>query len=352
MDGSNAEMNISEPEIELPSAAIASDLSSRPAFLHLRLSCLIFLAFAIMGSWLPVFTLHLRNLQFSPNATAWASATNAIGAMLAPLLWGQIADRWLAKERCIALCASITGVGLWILALVDDPTIMIAGCIALWFFLIPVVGLTGAFVFRQLEHPDREYGRIRLWGTIGWMAASWGLTAWFSIAYADGAANFADSLRLGGIAAFVVAVYALTMPHAPPSRVARENGPFRLLHLFDAPLRAMRMFRYRSFAVYSGCMFGFYITVPFTIQLNPLLLDQVGIERADVPLVLTICQSTAVTLLALLPTLLARFGLRLTMASGALAWTVGLCALSFGSPKALVLTALATSGTSARSMPT
>jgi MFS family permease len=336
------EPKISTTLLKLPKQSVPA----RPRFLHLRLSCLIFLAFTVMGSWVPVFSLYLKNLQFSPTATAWASAANAIGAILAPLIWGQIADRWLAKERCISLSAVATGIGLWSLSALEDPLAVIAVCIVIWFFLIPVVGLTGAFIFRQLEHPEQDYGKIRLWGTLGWMAANWGLTVWFRCAYDSETVDLADSLRLGGLAAFVVAVYALTLPHAPPSAMAANgSGPLAWLHrMFDAPLRAMRLFRVRSFAIYCGCMFGFYITVPFTIQLNPLLLDSIGIKQPDLPLVLTICQSTEVVLLALLPTLLARYGLRATMAVGAVTWTFGLAALSFGSPNGLVLTALASGG--------
>ena len=132
--------------------------------------------------------------------------------------------------------------------------------------------------------------------------------------------------------------------HAPSQVRANGGRDIPIVASVRRALRAMRMFRRRSFAVYCGCMFGFYITFPFTIQLNPLLLDQIGIERPDVPLVLTICQSMEVVLLAILPTLLTRFGLRLTMAAGALAWTIGLGALSFGEPKALVLTALSSGG--------
>ena len=63
------------------------DVSQEPRFLVVRLSALIFLAFAVMGAWVPVFSLHLKNLYFSPEATAWASAANAIGALLATLVW-------------------------------------------------------------------------------------------------------------------------------------------------------------------------------------------------------------------------------------------------------------------------
>ena len=318
----------------------------RPWLLHGRLSCLIFLAFAIMGSWVPVFTLYLQTLNFSPAETAWASAANAIGAMLAPQIWGQIADRWLAKERCISLCAILSGILLWLLSLLSDPLAVIVLSIVLWFFLIPVIGLTGAFIFRQLEHPDREYGKIRLWGTVGWMGASWGLTWWFQFDSADGSVNLGDSLRLGALAAFAVAGFALTMPHAPPSPLSIEGQGSRsfVRRFADAPLRALRMFRERSFLVYCACMFGFYITMPFTIQLNPLLLDRIGIEKKDVPLYLTVCQSMEVFLLAFLPALLTNVGLKTTMLAGGLAWTAGLAALSVGSPVALVLAALSTGG--------
>ncbi len=325
---------------------------ARPPYLKLRLAVLMFLAFMVMGAWMPVFTLFLKNLGFTPDQTAWASATNAIGSMLAPLLWGQIADRWLAKERCISLCALMCGILLWVLADVRDPTVMIVGCIALWFFLIPVIGLSGAFIFRQLEHPERDYGKIRLWGTIGWMAANWGLTAWFEIVpsvfgtSADQAPDLADSMRLGALAAFAVMLYALTMPHAPPSRKPGGGGSWRalLVQAVDAPRCALRLFRRRAFFVYSACMFGFYVTVSFTVQLNPLLLDRLHVDPKMVPLYLTICQILEVAFLAILPLLLTRLGTKATMTLGAGAWTVGLFLLSIGQPVGLVLTALSTSG--------
>ena len=33
----------------------------------------------------------------------------------------------------------------------------------------------------MLEHPERQYGQIRLWGTVGWMAANWCLTGWLAL---------------------------------------------------------------------------------------------------------------------------------------------------------------------------
>lgn len=322
----------------------AEIVSSEPRFLAARLSLLIFAAFTVMGAWVPNFSLHLENLGFSADETAWASSTNALGAMIAPLIWGQIADRWLATERCISLCALVTGVLLWWLALLTEPAAVIAVSLVLWFFLIPVLSLTGAFIFRQLEHPDRQYGKIRLWGTVGWMAVSWCLTLWF--ARQEGVAtDFADSLRLGSLAAFLVAVYALTLPHAPPSS-ARSHGleRSRFARLVDAPLIALALLRGRAFFVYCACMFGLYITMPFTIQLNPLFLKKLGVDAKLLPVYLTMAQTTEVLALILLPTLLLRWGAKATMVLGGASCALGFIMLGSTDSIPWVLAAFATQG--------
>lgn len=315
--------------------------------LKFRLRLLIFLGFSVMGAWVPVFSLHLAKLRFSAEQTAWASATSAIGALLAPLVWGQIADRWLAVERCISLCAIASCLGLALLAELEEPALVIGLCIAMWFFLIPVVGLINSFIFRQLEHPEKEYGKIRLWGTIGWIVAGWCLTLWLSIdPIDDGTIDYSDSMRLGAWSALILTFYALTMPHTPPRpRIPDPDGNRSwFLPLIDAPLSALRLFRNPSFGVYVACMFGVNVTIPFTSQLNSLLLDRIGIPASVLPTWLTISQSTEVLMLALLPTLLVRLGMKPTMLVGGLALTFGLSVLSIGSPTGMVLIALASHG--------
>lgn len=329
-------------------AIISPDVTTTPRFLIARLSLLIFLAFAIMGAWIPVFTLHLKLLHFSAEAAAWASAGNAVGALVAPLIWGQIADRWLAMERCVSLCALATSAGLWLLAELTEPGLVILVCFAMWLFLIPTIGLSTSLIFRQLEHPDRDYGKIRMWGTVGWMVASWCLTAWFLFytQLTSMTANFADSLRVGGIAAFLLALYAWTLPHTPPASAVDEKGKefSWLRRIADAPLSALHLLHDRSFVVYCVCMFGFHVTLTFTVQLNPLLLDQLGVGADRLPSYLTICQTTEVMCLYLLPTLLQRLGTKPVMLLGGGSWIIGLIFLSIGEPVWLVLASLVTAG--------
>jgi nucleoside transporter len=328
--------------------AISSPCPQAPqlgALLAARLALMMFLAYGILGPWVPVFSQHLRELGFSPEAVGWASAANAIGALLAPVVWGQVADRWVPAERCIALCALVCAGVLAGIAELTDPVAVFAACLGFWFFMIPVLSLGSALIFRQLDHPERDFGKIRLWGTVGWVAAGLLLSLWLALlrpafeGWLTPERPLADSLRLGAGFALLLSLYAWTLPHTPPNGgpPAAISGVARL---FDAPLQALRLARQRMFAVYAVCLFGAYLTMPFTTQLNPLLLRQLGIPDWLLPSTLTISQSTEVLSLALLPLFLRRLGPKMTMLLGLASWTTGLAVLMVGSPLALVLSSL------------
>ncbi len=325
------------------------DYSSRPlAFLLLlvRLSVMIFLSFGVLGSWVPVFSHHLRSMQFTPGETALACSTNALGALLAPILWGQVADRWLAAERCMSLCSLVAGAFLWLLAGATQFWPVFGLCVGFWFFAIPVFSLGSSLIFRQLDKPERDFGKIRMWGTIGWVGSSWLLTAWFSmVQQTEAPPDLADSIRLGAIFALLLGFYALTLPHAPPSP-KRHNGSPRSIwrKLFDAPLLALKMFHQRAFAVYAACLFGVYVTMPFSMQVNPLLFKSLGFTDRWLPTILTIAQSTEVVMLLALPWLLKTFDLKPTMIVGLASWTLGLTVLAVGQPAWLVAPSLAAHG--------
>jgi Na+/melibiose symporter-like transporter len=208
------------------------------------------------------------------------------------------------------------------------------------------MGLSNACIFRLLDHPERDYGRVRMFGTVGWVAASGCLTLWFCFDASRSATDYSDSLRLGGSFAFLLALYAWTLPHTPPQRTPNPVGTERspLARLLDAPLSALMLFRYRSFVIYCICMFGMNVTLPFTVQLNPLLLERLDVPSDRMALLLTIAQSTEIVFLFLLPLLLKRFGLKPVMVVGGMSWTLGLSLLSIGEPVGLALASLMTHG--------
>lgn len=307
----------------------------------------MFLQYAAPGAVVPFYSLRLeKELGFTPGQIGLSAATQAMAALLAPLLAGQIADRWLPAERCLTIFGLAAGALLWLLAGLTTPAAVFVTTLASWLALVPMLTLSTSITFAHLANPQQNFGSVRLWGTVGWMIPGWLLGAWFSdpqwlgslLAWVRPAvprSEVADAFRLAGLMAAAVGLYGLTLPPTPPQR--RVGSPL-------APLAAWRLLRGRSFAVLAICLLGVCWTIPFSTQGTPLLLTHLGIPRPWLGPTLTLTQTLEVVCLALLPMLLLRLGLRGTMLVGLASWGLALGVLAVGRPIGLVIASLGLHG--------
>jgi MFS family permease len=175
-----------------------------------RLAVMMFLEYVIWGSWLPLLALYLTDvLRFSGAEIGWVFATPAVACLVGLFVGGQVADRLISTERLLAICHVIGGTAMFALAWQRAfwPFLILMQVYQLAF--IPTVALTNAVVFHNVPDARHDFGPLRMWGTIGWIAASWPFV--FILAGKTG-----DSLHaaLGNI--FVVA--GLARMDWPPSR--------------------------------------------------------------------------------------------------------------------------------------
>ena len=317
--------------------------------LRTRLSLLMFLQWAVPGSLLPLYSVRLNALGFGEMATALCCATQAVAAVASSLIAGQVADRWMSAEKVMTVCAALAGADLWLLAELRQPLPLFLATLFFWMITGPMLLMGTTIAFAHLERPEKDFGAVRLWGTLGWVAIGWLVSCWLAcpdwlhawlvwLRPTEPRPVMADAFRLGGVTAFVLAGYTLTLPPTPPqTSPAKRGGPL-------APLEAIKLLRGGTFATYCACVLGACITFSFTTQTTPLLLQQLGIERHWLMRTLTLAQSTEVLCLALLPAILFRFGVRGTMLLGLLAWLCAMCVLAIGRPVELVVASLGLNG--------
>ncbi len=300
--------------------------------MYLRLSLLQFLVYAPLGAFWPLFTLRLDKLGFTPLEIALASATQAVGALFAPLLAGQVADRWLPAERCLSLFAFLAAGLLLVLPLCTTPGEVFLVSLAMWMLAVPIMTLGNTVTFSLLP-PGGSFSRVRMWGTVGWVVESW--IVGLALRQSDWHIELADSFRFAAAGAILLSLYAHTLPSIPP----RVQAP----DLF-APLAALRLLRRRDFAVYFACNLLLCLTLPFATQNTALLLDELAVIDAWKGPALTIAQVTEVLSLLLMPSLLRRTGQRLLMTIGAASWALSLSVLAVGRPTGLVVSCLLLNG--------
>ena len=164
----------------------SADLSSpHEKALRRKLSLMMFLQFFIWGAWFELGFDYIPKLGFNGD---WQlplifGAFN-VGALVALFFSTQFADRKFAAEKFLALSHLIGGAAILGLFYVrPNPSNPDEVNAAFWpffglmllhsVFYVPTISITNSIAFANLKDPAREFGPVRVWGTIGWIAASW-----------------------------------------------------------------------------------------------------------------------------------------------------------------------------------
>ena len=292
-----------------------------------RLSAMMALVYAVQGSFWPLLAVHLVDLGIGGRDRGWIFATLAIGSTLVPLGAGQLVDRLMATQRLLAIIYALGAGLLMVLASgwVHSPGGLFAVFLAYWALTAPAYSLSNALAMRNLDDPGREFGGVRLWGTAGWMVAGWLVSMVMAVSGSTQAGQGAyESLWVAAALSAATAIYCLTLPNTPPLAVGRSSP--------GARKEGITLARQRDMVVFLVTSFGVYLTQPMIYQVIPSYLEGAGLPRAWVSTAMTLGQTTEIAMLAALPWLLRRFGLKATLMLGIFAWFGRYLSLSLGPP--------------------
>lgn len=210
--------------------------------LNARLSLMMFLQYAIWGAWLPIlYPFLMGHRQFTLEQCGLVLSGGAIGAIIGPFVAGQVADRHFATQRFLGI-SHLIGAGLvWLLSTTSEFWPFFALSVFYGLVYAPTLALTNSLSFAHLPDRDRDFGRVRLWGTIGWIAAGIAVGQWLYLQHSptgvsDEAlrtaqdAGRADAFRLSAVLGLLMGVYCFMLPHTPPAKSAKQaNATFEAL---------------------------------------------------------------------------------------------------------------------------
>lgn len=292
-----------------------------------RLALLLAILFAVQGSFWSLLAVHLADLGISGRGRGWIFSTLAIGSAAIPLGLGQLVDRIMAADRLLVV---LYGLGSLLLLIVATGTVtttlpLFFVFLGVWCLMGPGYSISSALVMRNLADPVREYGRVRLWGTAGWMVSGWVVSV---VMLATGATRTGmgayPALAIAAGCAAATAVYCLTLPRTPPLAVgAKRERAFR---------ESLGLLREKDVRVFLVTSFGVYLTVPMMFQLIPGCLEGRGLPRAWTSTVMTMGQAGEMVALVALPWMIRRFGVKGTLLLGIGCWFVRFLGLALDPP--------------------
>ena len=290
-----------------------------------KLSIMMFLEYVIWGSWLPLLALYLGDvLGFSGSEIGWIFATQAIACIMALFVGGQLADRVMSTEKLLAALHAIGGAAMFLLALQTTFWTFFSIMLLYQLAYIPTMSLTNAICFHHAKNARQDFGRIRLWGTIGWIAASWPFV--FILAGKTGPAlesALASIFVVAGIASFVLAVFSLTLPPTPPTRDAGAA---------NAPLEAIRFLAVPAFLVLFIVTFMDALVHQAYFQFTSPFLERAGLAANWIMPAMSIGQVAEIATMAVLGTVLSRLGWRATLGIGIAAHALRFFVYAIGDP--------------------
>jgi nucleoside transporter len=305
-----------------------------------RLGIMMFLQYAIWGAWSTVLSMHLEKLGLTGVQTGAIFSLLYLSCIITPFIGGQFADRWVPVQYVIAVLHLISGAAMWFAAGAKDmsslwPLMLVAGLA-----YAPTLALTNSLAFKHMTNAERQFGSVRVFGTIGWIVAGLLLTAWRSGRLAEigigSWPNQGDCLILAAVFSGVLAVFALALPHTPPAKEAANPWAF---------LGALKMLRSPSFLVFMVIAFVVTTELQFYYILTAPFLESIGIKTASVSGWMTLAQWAEILVMAVaLPIVLPRWGVGKTLAVGVIAWPIRYVIFAIGHPTWLVLASLTLHG--------
>jgi nucleoside transporter len=231
-----------------------------------KLSLMMFLQYAIWGAWLPLLWPFLNGHRgFTPTQIGTMFSVGAAGAIVAPFIAGQIADRWFATEKYLGISHVVGGVLVWQLAQLESYWTFLAFSLVYSLLYSPTMPLTNALAFHHMPDRDRDFGRIRVFGTIGWIAVGWGMAQWLLWVHTpstgtpqeiDAArfAGMADAFRLSAVLGISMGVYCFFLPHTPPQKGESALATFEAI----SEIRKQPLLTLFLLAVPISCIHQFY----------------------------------------------------------------------------------------------
>ena len=283
---------------------------------RLKLSVMMFIEYFIWGVWFVTMGIYLTKIGFQGTEVGNAYSTMAWGAIASSFFVSLVADRYFAAEKLTGFLHILGGCTMYAVSRITDPSDFFWVLLLYMIFYMPTIALTNAISFYHTTEAGKEFPRIRVLGTIGWIVAGIMISV-LNIETGPQPIQIAAGLSI------IFGVFCFFLPHTPPKSTGKKVTIKDILGL-----DALKLMKERSFAVL--IISSLFITLPFAMYhpFTNMFLNEIGIENAAGKM--TFGQMSEVVFMLIMPFFFIRLGIKKMAIIGMLGWVARYLLFSFG----------------------
>jgi NHS family xanthosine MFS transporter len=284
-----------------------------------RLITMSFLQFFVWGAWLTTIgTYCMEGKGWSFPEFGAVFSTLALSSLIMPSLVGIAADKWFRSEQIYGILQVAYGIILFFVPTVDDPDALYYYILGAMICYMPTISLSNSISYSVLKSNGlsvlKDFPPIRVWGTIGFIAAMW-------VTNLTGSKATGMQFIIAGSAAIILGIYSFTLPACRPERSASKSTSWVDL----LGLNAFKLFANYKMALF----FIFSMLLGAALQLSNMYGDAyldsfppgTFVQKYST-IVLSISQVSETAFILTIPFFMKRFGIKQVMLFAMFAWVI------------------------------
>jgi nucleoside transporter len=293
-----------------------------------RLSAMMFLQFFIWGAWYTTIAVFMTERGMG-TLTHWPYTVNPIAAIAAPFFLGLVADRYFATEKVLGVL-HLLGAGFMLLVTqaTGDPVMFITLLLLYNLCYMPTLGLVNSLAFTHIDDQEQQFPLIRVFGTIGWIAAGLFISFVLGALVAAVPERTALPLYTTAVASVLLGLYSFTLPHTPPP-AAGQRVSLRSIVGLDA----LGQLGGRPFYVFIAASLLLCIPLAAYYNFTQIFLGDAGVT--NIAATQTLGQMSEVVFMLLMPFFFIRLGVKKMLLVGMAAWVLRYLLFAMAAPSAV-----------------
>jgi NHS family xanthosine MFS transporter len=293
-----------------------------------------FMQYFIWGAWLLTIGAYwFQNKHWSGAQFGAIFSTMGISAIFMPTITGIIVDKFINAEKLYGIMHIFGAMVLFSIPLVTNPTTFFWVILLNMVFYMPTLSLSITVAYSALKTNGKDvvidYPPIRIWGTIGFIAALWVV----SLTHNEISAN---QFYIASAVSLALGIYSFSLPKCPPLLTKTDNKS--IISLLG--LNAFALFKTPKFAIF----FAFSMLLGAALQLTNAYGDTYIHDFNNVAaykdtitvkypaIIMSISQISETLFILAIPFFLRKFGIKYVMLFSMLAWVLRFGLFAFGNP--------------------